>query len=186
MLNAIIVHGCSDQEEYTSTAYPSPSNLWFIPWLQKQLLLKDVLTQTPEMPTPFRAEYDEWKKVIEQFRINNSTILVGHSCGAGFLLKWLGETEIKIRKLVLVAPWLDLGNTTNALLNFQLNSNVVTKAHEIHLLISDDDFSENVKESAEHIINTLTGIHIHRFKNKGHFVGIENIEQLELLQICLD
>lgn len=186
MANAIIVHGSLDQEEYHSNTYPSPSNSWFIPWLQKQLLLKDILTQTPEMPTPYRPEYSEWKKTIEQYDINSGTILVGHSCGAGFLLKWLAETKTKVWKLILVAPWLDLGNATNNLLNFTLDPKLTDIVHNIHVLISEDDFEENVQESAELIIKTYKNINIHRFQNKGHFTGIENMEAPELLQICLD
>jgi predicted alpha/beta hydrolase family esterase len=185
MVNAIIVHGRLDQEEYYSNTYPSPSNSWFIPWLQKQLLLKDILTQTPEMPTPFRPEYSEWKKTIEQFDVNSGTILIGHSWGAGFLLKWLAETKTKVWKLVLVAPWLDLENTTR-LLNFTLDPKLSDTVHNIHILVSEDDFEENVQETTKLLIDTYKNMHIHRFQNKGHFTGIENMETPELLQICLD
>ncbi|MEN9389502.1 MAG: hypothetical protein RLY61_586 [Candidatus Parcubacteria bacterium] len=186
MANALIVHGCMDQDEYNSNTYPSPSNSWFIPWLQKHLILKDIMTQTPEMPMPYRPEYSEWKSVLSQYVINSSTILIGHSGGAGFLLKWLGETQTKIWKLVLVAPWLDLGNTTNNLLNFTLNPKLSDTIHNMHVLISDDDYEENVKESTDLILNTYQHMQVHRFKNKGHFTGIENTQAPELLQICLD
>lgn len=186
MFNALIVHGSLDQEEYFNNSYPSPSNSWFIPWLQKQLLLKDILTQTPEMPTPYRPEYTEWKKVIEQYPISSSTILIGHSCGAGFLLKWLGESKIKVRKLILVAPWLDIGNTTNNLLNFELDPKIIELNSNMHVLISEDDYEENVQESTKLIIDTYNKITVHRFTNRGHFTGLENTEIPELLQICLD
>ncbi|MEK6878759.1 MAG: alpha/beta fold hydrolase, partial [Nanoarchaeota archaeon] len=58
----------------------------------------------PDMPTPWKPDYSEWKKIFEQFTISEKTILVGHSCGAAFLVHWLVETGNKVKKLILVAP----------------------------------------------------------------------------------
>jgi len=86
MKNAILLHGCCDREEYFSDQYPSLSNSHFFPWLQKQLLIKGIHTQTPEMPQSYEPDYSKWKKEFERYEINTETILLGHSCGAGFLL----------------------------------------------------------------------------------------------------
>ena len=107
MKNAIIIHGTCDEDEYFSDKYPSLSNSHWFPWLQKQLLINNIFTQTPEMPEAHKPDYDKWKKEFEKFDVNSETILVGHSCGGGFLIRWLSENKIKIKKLILVAPWLD-------------------------------------------------------------------------------
>jgi predicted alpha/beta hydrolase family esterase len=49
-------------------------------------------------------DYEEWKKVFERNEIDGDTILIGHSAGGGFLVRWLGETKKKIRKLILISP----------------------------------------------------------------------------------
>lgn len=54
-------------------------------------------------PQDWRPHYDDWKKVFEKNEINSDTILIGHSSGGGFLVRWLGEAKIKIKKLILVA-----------------------------------------------------------------------------------
>lgn len=50
MKTAIIIHGMPSKEEYFSSENPSSSNKHWFPWIQKQLILKGVLAQTPEMP----------------------------------------------------------------------------------------------------------------------------------------
>ncbi|MEX0652068.1 MAG: alpha/beta fold hydrolase [Candidatus Paceibacterota bacterium] len=69
------------------------------------------------MPEPYLPNYEKWIEVFEQFKVDEETDLVGHSCGAGFLLRWLSENKINVGKLVLVAPWIDpineLGDENN-------------------------------------------------------------------------
>ncbi len=60
MNNDIIIHGSCDKEEYFSDKYPSLSNSHWIPWLQKQLLINNIFTQTPEMPASYNPDYKKW------------------------------------------------------------------------------------------------------------------------------
>ena len=110
MKTAILLHGSCDKEEYYSDEYPSLSNSHWFPWLQKQLLIRDIPTQTPELPGAYEPVYEEWKKEFERHDITENTILVGHSCGGGFLVRWLSENNIKVDTVVLVAPWIDPEN----------------------------------------------------------------------------
>ena len=57
------------------------------------------------MPEPWKPDYEKFKKEFEKYKVDENTILVGHSCGCAFLVRWLGETKKKIYKLILVAPW---------------------------------------------------------------------------------
>ena len=81
MKNAIIIHGMPSKEEYFEVGRSSSSNNQWLPWLQAKLVKQNILAQTPEMPEPYNPKYEEWKKVFEQFDVNEETILVGHSCG---------------------------------------------------------------------------------------------------------
>nr|PIY94977.1 MAG: hypothetical protein COY67_01655 [Candidatus Komeilibacteria bacterium CG_4_10_14_0_8_um_filter_37_78] len=76
-----------------------------MPWIKEQLIAKGIKTETPLMPKPWSPNYEEFKKEFEKYPIDENTILVGHSCGCAFLVRWLGETKQKIDKLILVAPW---------------------------------------------------------------------------------
>lgn len=169
MANAILLHGMPDKEEYYSDKYPSMSNSHWFPWLQKQLLIKDIHTETPEVVDAHKPVYKVWEKEFEQFNVNENTILVGHSCGAGFLLRWLSENKTNIKKLILVAPWLDPERTnTDTFFDFTVDSSIHTRTQEIHLFISKDDESD-ILTSFETIRGALPNATVHEFEDKGHF-----------------
>ena len=66
MKNAIILHGMPSKKEYYSEKYPSASNSHWLPWLQKQLLIKDIEAVTPEMFKCYNPNYDLWKSEFEK------------------------------------------------------------------------------------------------------------------------
>lgn len=107
MKTAIILHGMPDKEEYFDSKASSSSNSQWYPWLQQQLIINNISTQTPEMPDAYEPDYDKWLNVFNQFKIDQNTVLIGHSCGAGFLIRWLSENNIQVGKVILVAPWMD-------------------------------------------------------------------------------
>ena len=169
MTNAIIIHGTCDEDEYFSDKYPSLSNSHWFPWLQKQLLINNIFTQTPEMPEAHKPDYDKWKKEFEKFDVNSETILVGHSCGGGFLIRWLSENKIKIKKLILVAPWLDPSREkTTTFFDFEIDNTIKDRAEEIHLLMSKDD-DEDILKSVKIIRDQIPEILYHEFLDLRHF-----------------
>ena len=46
----------------------------------------------------------KFRKAFEKYKVDEDTILIGHSCGSAFLVHWLGDTKQAV-KLILVAPW---------------------------------------------------------------------------------
>ncbi len=97
--HCIIIHGCP------ANAGDVAYNKHWIPWAKNQLIAKGINTETPAMPIPWQPDYEQYKAEFEKLTINEQTILVGHSCGAAFLVRWLGESKATIAKLILVAPW---------------------------------------------------------------------------------
>lgn len=188
MKTALILHGKPSKDEYFDPNSMSPSNEHWLPWLQHELQIHNIPTQTPEMPTPYAPVYEEWKKLFECFEINKETTLIGHSCGGGFLVRWLSETNVEVAKLVLVAPWLDPENTLSdkTFFTFEIDENLHHKASKIHILYSTDD-SQDVLTS----VNMLMGKTKHEehvFSNYGHFCyeDINSRKFPELLEICLE
>src|SRR3989344_5103558 len=97
-------------------------------------------------------------------------MLVGHSCGACFLLRWLTENTIHIDKLVLVAPWLDPNRRrTSDFYDFEIDPAIADRAGKIHLFESSDEDVEGVLESVATIEKIFPSIIVHRFDNMGHF-----------------
>jgi len=170
MKTAIILHGMPSREEYVNPTSPSPSHNHWLPWLQKQLLVNGVLAQTPEMPTPYEPQYPEWASTFEQFHIDKETILVGHSLGGGFLVRWLSENKKKAGRVVLVAPWLDPDKELRTgFFDFSIDSELATRTKDITVFISDDDDQEELA-SLEILKNNISGLQVRTFTNKGHFI----------------
>lgn len=107
MKTAIILHGMPSKKEYYNPSSKAQSNKHWFPWIQRQLILRDILAQTPELPEPYEPVYEKWCSIFDQFKIDEETILIGHSCGAGFLVRWLSEHKVNVSKVILVAPFLD-------------------------------------------------------------------------------
>lgn len=170
MNNALLIHGSCDRKEYFDDKFPSLSNNHWLPWLQKQLLIKDIFTQTPEMPEAYKPDYEKWRREFERFDINAETVLVGHSCGGGFLVRWLSENKVKVKKLMLVAPWLDPSRKrTTDFFDFSIDPGIRERIREIHILTSDNEDTEGVKRSVERIRAALPGAEFHQIPNMGHF-----------------
>lgn len=96
--NVIIIHG----------AYGYPDENWF-GWLKQELSFLNINCQVPALPTPEGQNLNSW---IEVFRketeglITSKTILIGHSLGAAFALKWLEKYPNPLYSLILVGTFL--------------------------------------------------------------------------------
>ncbi len=174
MKQVILIHGLPSEDQYKSNEWPSPSNSHWFSWIQKQLTRKGMLCQSLEMPRPYNPNYKDYCEVLDQINITDETILVGHSCGGGFLVRYFSEhKELHPKKIILVAPWLDIdgelkeldSNTT--FFNFDIDSDLSKRTHIDVIYSTDDD--KDIKESIELIKNKVHNIEIHIFSDKGHF-----------------
>lgn len=173
MKNAVIVHGKPSKKEYFGDKYPSSSNFGWLPWLQKKLVQAGVDAQTPEMLNAWRPEYEIWKKEFERYDITPETGLVGHSCGGGFLVRWLSENkDAKAGKVILVAPWTDPEKQytqSTGFFDFEIDPSIANRCKELVIFISDDD-SQDILESVKIIENSVKDVKVRKFVGYGHFV----------------
>lgn len=187
MRRAVIVHGMPSEEEYLDPNQDSPSNAHWLPWLQSQLCSHGVLAQTPEMPLPYRPDLIKWRKEFAGLSVGPETVLVGHSFGAGFLLSWLSQSEITVRKLVLVAPWLDMKGDYKNLFQFEIDFSLVRKAEKgIEVVYSNDD-EASIQNTVNLLKDQLPAARYHEFHDYGHFcLGDMRTRQFpELLALCM-
>src|ERR1700752_556599 len=94
MKKAIIVHGMPSKEEYEKSGGKMTHKHWQ-PWLTRELAQAAVEVHNPEMPMPYQPDYKTWKAKFEQYSVDSDTMLVRHSCGGGFLVRWLSENKDK-------------------------------------------------------------------------------------------
>lgn len=172
MKTAIILHGKPSKEEYFDPLSPSPSNAHWLPWLQRQLILNGVLAQTPELPDPYEPDYRRWSVVFERFPVDAGAMLVGHSCGAGFLVRWLSEHKIPSGKCALVAPWVDPNrNRAPAMFDgLRIDADLAGRTRGLRLFVSGDDSPEVLATTAL-LESTIAGIELVRFSDRGHFTS---------------
>ena len=186
MKNAILVPGRPDKDQHYDPSLPSNSQNYWFAWLQRQLILKDIHAVSIEPPFPFRPRYNEWKKEFERFDITPDTILVGHSCGGGFLVRYLSEhKDLKVGKVVLVAPWINPLNyevsDTADFFDFDVDPDFPSQTAGTTLFISADD-EPSVVKTAETLKEKVIGIEYREYTNRRHF---KDCEFPELLEECL-
>jgi len=175
MMNMIFCHGVMDPEyDWKEREYNDKKGWKY--WLQFVVEKEhDVMMQMPEFPHAhvLLMKYDEWEKIMDFQDINPDTTLIGHSAGGGFVLKYMARhPELKVRQIVLVAPWMDAENFQpfGFYKDADLSDRIVNQAQfGCDLMISDDDDSY-ILSSFDKITKQMPGIHVHKFSGHGHFI----------------
>ncbi|MES2729267.1 MAG: hypothetical protein V4621_04105 [Pseudomonadota bacterium] len=168
-MSAIILHGICDTEEYFEMDFPSPSNAHWLPWLQQKFLRAAYQCQTPEMPAPYKPDYTSWQKAFEVFDPASLRIAVGHSAGAGFLLKYLSShPDIMLDQLVLVGAWVDPERKHGDFLLGHYDPGVIDRVGRMHILHSTDDDTD-IKKTFQIVSALYPKATLHIYKDKGHF-----------------
>ena len=170
MKNAIILHGICDSDEYYADIYPSSSNSHWMPWLQKQLLIKGYDCQTPDVMNSYKANYADWLRTVSIHEINQETTLIAHSAGCGFFLKYLSDNKnLVCNKLILVAPFKDPFLKYGDFLQTDFDPSLESRCQKIHVLYSRDEKVQGIKETVDWIVKTYPNTQYHEFENQGHF-----------------
>ena len=87
-MNFFIIHG----------VYANPEANWF-PWLKTELEKRGFEVIVPKFPTPLDQSLESWLRVFSHYedKINEETVLIGHSLGTAFILNYLEKTSKKIK-----------------------------------------------------------------------------------------
>ncbi len=179
--NCIIIHGCPSNEE-NSMDFRTYDKHW-IPWAKKELVTKGIPTEVPLIPQPWNPDYETFKKEFEKYNVNEHTVLIGHSCGCAFLVRWLGESKRKIKKLILVAPWKIPDEDKpgrKAFYEYPIDTTIASRVQEIIMFTSDNE-EEDGKKSLK-LFHDVLGGNIIELKSHGHFtqndMGTEEFPEL--------
>ncbi len=168
-MNVIIVHGCPSKDP-TAEGKPTTYNQHWMPWVKRELVAEGIPTEVPLMPNPWAPDYQSYKKEFEKYHVSEETVLVGHSCGCAFLVRWLGETKQKIKKLILVAPWKIADKQDNFrtdFYNYPIDRNIKSRVGEIVMFTADDE-EDDGKKSLKMYHEALGGKVI-ELKGRGHY-----------------
>lgn len=169
-MKVILFHGtCDATEYYDGDKYRSLSNSHWFPWMQKQLLVRDVEAHTPEVNKAYEPTYDKWLNELNRYDVDADTVLIGHSCGGGFLLRWLHENkQAQFKQMILVAPWVDPDREkTTDMFDVDFDFDGVDSSKVI-IYSSTNDHS-SIQSSIETIKSVLPESRVVVFKDYGHF-----------------
>lgn len=189
MKNCLVVHGCPDNDEKQLLPADRSYNKHWILWIKEQLIARGVPTDNPQLPDPWKKNYQEFKEVFEKYPVNSDSILIGHSCGCAFLVRWLGESKQPIAKLILVAPWKiadpdDINGP--AFYDYEIDRAIASRVGEIIMFTSDNEEPEG-KISLEMFQSALGGTIID-LPQHGHYTlnDLGTNEFPELLEAVLN
>lgn len=187
-INCIIIHGCPADEEKAMDPETRTYDKHWLPWTREQLNARGIKTEMPLMPEPWAPDYEKFKKEFEKYAVSENTILIGTSCGCAFLVRWLGETQQKIKKLILVAPWKFPDQNKEMQKDFYIypiDGEIKNRIGEIVMFTADNE-AEAGKKSLQ-IFHAALGGEIIELKGRGHYLlrDMGTVEFPELIEIVL-
>ena len=137
----------------------------------------------------FQPKWDLWVREVERFDLTPETLIVGHSCGGGFWVRYLSEhPKLKVGKVVLVAPWIDVEQEDPSnFFAFQIDPNLVDRTKGLVVFNSDND-KPQMNTSLEKLKAVIKNLQVRDFHNYGHFthVDMKTSEFPELLEEILN
>jgi uncharacterized protein len=186
-MKVVIVHGCPGSEEKAMDPERRTYDKHWIPWIKKMLYEENIESFFPLMPEPWAPNYEEWKKEFDKFNIYEDDVLVGHSCGCAFLVRWLGDTKKKIKKLILVAPWKISDEESKKefeimekFYDYEIDKSVKENVEEVIIFTADDE--EEIGKESVKIFSDALGGEIIELNNHGHYcfgdMGTEEFPEL--------
>ncbi|MDO8467678.1 MAG: class I tRNA ligase family protein [Nanoarchaeota archaeon] len=167
--NVVIVHGCPSAEKAEYSQEKRTYDKHWIPWIKKKLEERKIKVFSPLMPEAWKADYYNWKKEFEKNKIDENSVLIGHSCGCAFLVRWLGDTKKKIKKLILVAPWkiAKSGNAPKDFYDYNIDLGIKDRVGEVIIFTANNEEADG-KKSVKIFHDSLGG-EIIELKNHGHY-----------------
>lgn len=165
-----IIHGCPSNAEKAMDLKTRTYDKHWIPWLKEELIARGVEVEVPLMPSPWKPDYEKFKKEFEKYKVDEDAILVGHSCGSAFLVRWLGESKKKVLKLILVAPWKvpdKEDKFRKGFYDYPIDETIKSRVGEITMFTANDE-EEDDKKSLKIFHEALAG-KIVELKGRGHY-----------------
>jgi len=163
--NAFIFHGTG--------GYPGEN--WF-PWLKQKLEEKGYQVFVPQFPTPEGQSMEAWLKIMEPYmpKINEDTLLIAHSLGSIFLLRFLERLQTSVKAAffvgapVGVAPIKNWEGDSKFSGGFEFDwNNIKSKAGKFIVFHSDTDPYVNLGNGQK--LARELGVELNFIPNAGHF-----------------
>lgn len=184
----LLIHGGDTYESYEAFLQALKGKSVHLEWIASRRDWKNELQSqlgegfvvyTPQMPNKQNAKYEEWeilfKKLLEA--VQDGVVLIGHSLGAAFLVKYLSEHQVakQIKSLHLLGTPFDGNMESDKLVGFVRTgelSQLERQVGEIFLYHSKDDFAVPYSHFLRYQ-EALPSAHFRTFEDRNHFLQSE-------------
>jgi predicted alpha/beta hydrolase family esterase len=187
--NALLVPGKPSEQRFKSAKELDPSDSNWIPWVKRRLTLRNIFAVAVDVPRPHKPDYEAWRKEFERHEVGVTTTLIGHSAGAGFLLRWLSENpDVNVYKTALVAPWTDPNRKYRDFGDFEIDSNITERCIGGVAVLYDPQDDPQTLASLKTVREKLPEADVYAMAGFGHFMIGNNMkgpEFPELVELVL-
>lgn len=159
-------------------SYGNPYKNWF-PWLREELGIRNKKYIVPHFPSLEKQNYQNWSTILKSYldigMISANTTFITHSLGGIFLVKFLLENNIKVKKIIFVAAFnhIEFEKETELYDSFYVEEknleNLKRLCQEMICIYSNNDPYIPV-ENATSFANKI-GAQKVLLENAGHFTG---------------
>ncbi|MFZ1249594.1 MAG: alpha/beta hydrolase [Candidatus Saccharimonadales bacterium] len=166
MNTAIIIHG--------TEGYPEEN--WF-PWLKQELQQEGYEVIVPQFPSPpiVAAKISEWFDVLKGYenKVNEDTLLIGHSLGGIFTLRILERLNNPVRGAFLIGTPIGVRPILNydrdsEFSGFDFNWEKIKQNAKHFVVFQSDDDPYVGLDNGKQLANKL-GVELNFVPNAGHF-----------------
>lgn len=183
MKNVIMIHGYN--------GIPKIYN-----WLKDELEKREYKVIVPEFPSADGVIYDNWNEILDNYKneFNKDTIVIAHSIGNEFIIKYLVKNNISIKLYISLAgfaecfEWEDKPDLNRAVKEFLVSNEEIEEFKRLvdkkYSIYSDNDHIVpfDVLEKYPKVINSRA-ILIRGIGHMGKKSGLESIpEVLKLIE----
>lgn len=168
--NCLIIHGCPSNVERAMNPETRTYDKHWLPWVKQKLIERGIMTEAPLMPEPWSPNYEKFRAEFEKYYVDENTILIGHSCGCSFLVRWLGDTKRKISQLILVAPWKIAEGDDVArhdFYDFPIDETIKDRVGKIVMFTADDEEEDGKKGLV--MFHDALGGEVIELPGRGHY-----------------
>lgn len=161
-MRAILIHGNGNSK---------PTDNWF-PYLKRELEKLGVVVEAPQFPDALLARSSYWLPFLDQLKVDENTILIGHSSGAIAAMRY-AETHRILGSALIGTYYTDLGMENEKLsgyFNTPWNWEAIKKNQKWVIQFAGvNDPWIPIKEA--HVVQDQLGSEYYESPDQGHFGG---------------
>lgn len=174
--SGLIIPGKPSEERYSNPDIPKPHQANWLPGVAAQLTDHGIPTKVLVMPEPYAPDYDQWKWELNRHPLGPESTVIGHSAGAGFMLRVMSENpDLHIARLILVGLWHDREHRCGkTFFDYDFDPDFISRVGRTSLYHDSTDMDDAAaRASVDWLLSSVhdpSAIIVHDMPGYGHFM----------------